>query len=84
MKYGKIGKLKVNVSYRNFSSQPAEALIEDVFVLLGPFEENKYDPKRYEEIEASYKRKMLYETEKLEDSQVFGRNFDVNLVVKNF
>jgi hypothetical protein len=73
VKCGKIGKLEISISYKNITSQPAKAVVEDLFVLLGPFEEKKYDPKRIEELHAAHKKKELLETEKIEQAQIFGK-----------
>lgn len=54
-------------------SQPAIAIVEDLLILLGPFEDKKYDPKRIEELYNAHKRKELLETEKIERAQIFGK-----------
>jgi vacuolar protein sorting-associated protein 13A/C len=72
VKYGKIGKLKINVSWTNILKQPAEVIIEDLFVLLGPFEEKINDPKRIEEMLLAYKRKQLLEMEKIDKTEIYG------------
>jgi vacuolar protein sorting-associated protein 13A/C len=71
VKYGTIGKLKINISYTQFTSQPAVAIVEDVFVLLAPFEDNKYDSKRFDEVNRAHKQKLLSETEKIDTIQIF-------------
>ena len=50
VKYGKIGRLKVTLPVKNYYKEPAKIIAEDLFVLLGPFEENIYDQKRVDEI----------------------------------
>ena len=71
VKCGKIGKLKISISWKNILKQPAVAIVEDLFVLLGPFEEKIHDPKRIEEISIAHKRKQLQEAEKIEKAE-FG------------
>jgi vacuolar protein sorting-associated protein 13A/C len=71
VKCGKIGKLKINISWKNILTKPAVAEIEDLFVLLGPFEENINDPKRVEEISQAHKRKMLQEFEKIDKAEIY-------------
>lgn len=70
VKYGKIGKLKINLPMKNVYKEPTQILVEDLFVLLGPFEEKLYDPKRVEEIFVAHKRKQLSEMEKFDKSQL--------------
>jgi hypothetical protein len=53
-------------------SKPAMATVEDLFILLAPFEDKKYDPKRIEELNSAFKRKELLKTEKIERAQIFG------------
>ena len=75
MKCGKIGKLKINISWKNILTKPAVAEIEDLFVLLGPFEENINNPKRIEEIIQAHKRKLLQESEKIDKAEIYGKSF---------
>jgi hypothetical protein len=70
VKYGKIGKLKINLPMKNIYKEPTQILVEDLFVLLGPFEDKLYDPKRVEEIFVAYKRKQLSELEKFDKAQL--------------
>ena len=72
MKCGKIGNLEIELSLKNTINKPAKATIEDLFILLGPFEDKKYDPERIEELYKVYKRRELLETEKIEKAQIFG------------
>jgi vacuolar protein sorting-associated protein 13A/C len=71
VKCGKIGKLKINISWKNIMTKPAMAEIEDLFVLLGPFEENINDPTRIEEISKAHKRKLLAEYEKIDKAEIY-------------
>lgn len=71
VKCGKIGKLRINISWKNIMTKPAVAEIEDLFVLLGPFEDNINDPKRIEEIVQAYKRKVLQEFEKIDKAEIY-------------
>lgn len=84
VKCGKIGRLEINVSYTNIWNQPAIAKIEDLLILLGPFEEKKYDPKRIEELNSAHKRKELLETEKIERAQIFGEQLLQNKKIHLF
>jgi hypothetical protein len=68
-----IGKLKINLSWTNFNKQPAILILEDLFVLLGPFEEKINDPKRIEELLAAHKKKQLQEIDKIDQSQLYGK-----------
>jgi hypothetical protein len=52
-------------------TKPAVAIVEDLFVLLGPFEDKINDPKRVDEIFAAHKRKRLQELEKIDKAQLF-------------
>lgn len=70
VKYGRIGKLKINLPMKNLYKEPTKILVEDLFVLLGPFEEKLFDPKRIEELFAAHKRKQLSELEKFDKSQL--------------
>ncbi|CAF0714006.1 unnamed protein product [Brachionus calyciflorus] len=70
VKSGTIGKLKINISWRNILTKPAVAILEDLFVLLGPFEEKINDPKRIEELSLAHKRKQLQEFEKLDKREI--------------
>jgi hypothetical protein len=54
-------------------NKPAVLVIEDLFVLLGPFEENINDPKRIEEIFQAHKRKQLQEYEKIDKAEIYGK-----------
>ena len=74
MKCGKIGKLKINISWKNILTKPAVAIIEDLLVVLGPFEEKINDAARIEEMIMTYKRKLLQEVEKIDKNQIFGKN----------
>ncbi len=55
---------------KNIYKEPTQILVEDLFVLLGPFEDKLYDPKRVEEIFVAYKRKQLSELEKFDKAQL--------------
>lgn len=70
VKYGKIGRLKVTLPVKNYYKEPAKIIAEDLFVLLGPFEENIYDQKRVDEIFTAHKRKQLSEMEKFDKAQL--------------
>jgi hypothetical protein len=72
VKCGRIGKLKINVSWKNILKQPAVMIIEDLFVLLGPFEDKIHDPKRIEELMSVHKRKQLQEIEKIDQAEILG------------
>lgn len=67
VKGGTIGRLKINVSWRNILTKPAVAVLEDLFVLLGPFEDKIDDPARVEELSMVHKRKQLQEFENLDN-----------------
>ncbi len=69
VKRGIIGKLEINISWKNIMNKPTVAIIEDLFVLLGPFEDKINDPKRVEEIFAAHKRKQLQEMEKIDKAE---------------
>ena len=71
VKRGVIGKLKINISYELWS-KPAVCRIEDLLVVLGPFEEKINDPKRVEEIFTAHKRKLLAESEKIDKTEIYG------------
>jgi vacuolar protein sorting-associated protein 13A/C len=71
VKYGRIGKLKINLSWRKILSEAAVLEIEDLYVLCGPFEDKIHDPKRIEEIFSAHKRKQLQEIEKIDEAQLF-------------
>lgn len=70
VKCGTIGKLKINISWTNIMNKPAVAEIEDLFVLLGPFEDKVHDPKRIEEMLMAHKRKQLQEIEKIDKTEI--------------
>lgn len=72
VKCGKIGKLKINISWRNILTKPAVAIVEDLFVLCGPFEEKINDPKRIDELSLAHKRKQLNEFEKIDKAELTG------------
>ena len=65
-------------------SKPTVATIEDLFILLAPFEDKKYDPKRIEELNSAFKRKELLETEKIERAQIFGLKIVFSFFLCNF
>jgi vacuolar protein sorting-associated protein 13A/C len=69
VKYGTIGKLKINLSWRKILSEAAVLEIEDLYVLCGPFEDKIHDPNKIEEIHAAHKRKKLAEIEKLDEAE---------------
>lgn len=68
VKYGTIGKLKINLSWRKIMSEAAVLEIEDLFVLCGPFEDKIHDPNKIKEIHDAYKRKKLTEIEKIDEA----------------
>lgn len=70
VKGGTIGRLKINISWRNILTKPAVAVLEDLFVLLGPFEEKINDPARIEELSLAHKRKQLQEFENLDKREI--------------
>ena len=72
VKYGKIGKLKINISWKNILTKPAVAFVEDLFVLLAPFEDKINDSKKIEEMLLTYKRKQLQEFEKFDKAEIYG------------
>ena len=74
VKYGRIGKLKINLSWRKIMSEAAVLEIEDLFVLCGPFEDKIHDPNQIEEIFIAHKRKQLSEIEKIDEAQLFESN----------
>ena len=49
------------------------AEIEDLFVLLGPFEDKINDPLKIEEINFAYKKKQLQEAEKIDKTEILGK-----------
>ncbi len=71
VKYGRIGKLKINLSLMKIKSEAAILEIEDLYVLCGPFEDKIHDPKKIEEIFSAHKRKQIQEIEKIDQSQLF-------------
>lgn len=73
VKYGKIGKLKINISWKNILTKPAVAHVEDLFVLLAPFEDKINDPAKIDEMLLSYKRKQLQEYEKFDKAEIYGK-----------
>lgn len=70
VKGGTIGRLKINISWRNILTKPAVAVLEDLFVLLGPFEEKINDPARIEELFLVHKRKQLQDFEKFDKREI--------------
>lgn len=77
VKYGRIGKLKINLSWRKILSEAAVLEIEDLYVICGPFEDKIHDPKRIEEIHIAHKRKQLQEIEKIDEATIFeGKLFN--------
>ena len=74
VKCGTIGKLKINISWTNILNKPAVAEIEDLFVLLGPFEDKINDPVKIDEIDLAYKKKQLQEVEKIDKTEISGIN----------
>lgn len=70
IKYGKIGKLKIHIPIKNLNQEPAKIEIEDVFILLVPFEKNIFDSKRVEELINAHKRKQLAEMDKLDQAKI--------------
>lgn len=54
----------------NLNNEPARIEVEDVFVLLVPFEKNIFDSKRVEELIETHKRKQLSESEKYENAKM--------------
>ena len=48
------------------------AEIEDLFVLLGPFEDKINDPVKIDEIDLAYKKKQLQEVEKIDKTEISG------------
>ncbi len=50
------------------------AEIEDLFVLLGPFEDKINDPVKIDEIDLAYKKKQLQEVEKIDKTEISGIN----------
>ena len=53
-------------------NKPAVAEIEDLFVLLGPFEDKVHDPVKIEEMLFAYKKKQLEEVEKIDKTELLG------------
>jgi hypothetical protein len=53
-------------------TKPAVANIEDLFVLLAPFEDKINDPVKIEEMLLSYKQKQLQEFEKFDKAEIYG------------
>ncbi len=73
VKCGTIGKLKINISWTNILNKPAVAEIEDLFVLLGPFEDKINDPVKIDEMDLAYKKKQLQEVEKIDKTEILGK-----------
>jgi len=72
-------------------NKPAVAEIEDLFVLLGPFEDKINDPVKIDEMDLAYKKKQLQEVEKLDKTEILGKylefvstNVSIDLQVSPF
>lgn len=61
---------------KNILTKPAVAHVEDLFVLLAPFEDKINDPKKIEEMLHSYKRKQLQEFEKFDKAEIYGESLE--------
>ncbi|XP_042521533.1 vacuolar protein sorting-associated protein 13A isoform X1 [Dipodomys spectabilis] len=93
VKVGHIGNLKLIIPWKNLYTQPVEAVLEDIYLLIVPFSRIKYDPLKEEKqhIDAKQqelkrieeaKRKVIDQEHQEEKQDTFAEKL-VTQIIKN-
>eukprot|EP01117_Protostelium_nocturnum_P009173 TRINITY_DN3284_c0_g1_i3.p1 TRINITY_DN3284_c0_g1~~TRINITY_DN3284_c0_g1_i3.p1 ORF type:complete len:3093 (+),score=888.87 TRINITY_DN3284_c0_g1_i3:80-9358(+) len=65
VKAGHLGKLSLNVPWKNFKSKPASVTIERLYLVAGPKANSEFDPQMHEKNQLNQKKRKLDEAESL-------------------